>query len=556
MALLLIGPALTVAQTRYSTGLDPTAEQFKKAARVETPPAAVVESGGVTALAPRVDLTAAFPAPGDQGPIGACGPWAVGYAARSFLEAAQRGWSLSDRNNLFSPSFLYNIVADGRDQGSSFPELFTVMMTRGAATFATMPYTTDLTRRPTDAAFEEARNFRIRSYYRIEPGNVTAIKSSLAEGRPVVFGMNVNQAFMDYRGGVFRATTGRNLGGHAMALVGYDDSRGAFRVLNSWGTRWGEGGYAWVAYQTFSALTEDVWALEALAAAAPQSIPVPVDVVAGEGESTRHVEVSWAVADASATANVRYRVFRANPQNQRFEAVGETTDLAYRDADALPGVRYLYAVASALGESEGEKSRVAVGWRAEPREAPGVVRGLEGAYLPAAGGRAARVELRWSALEAVDFYEVLRRGPDGYFYTIGASADTLFTDTPSAGTRSYDYIVRAVNQYGTGQLSYPVTVLIRAAAAEPERTPAAPSAARATDDRTVRGTQQVRVPVERTQMNLFDPAEINRYFQEARRAEEEAFRRYRGEQQQQFDARRSSEQDAFQQFLRDQRGGR
>ena len=44
--------------------------------------------------------------------------------------------------------------------------------------------------------------------------------------------------------------------GHAMLIVGWDDGRaagsgtGAFRVKNTWGEGWGDGGYAWVSYET------------------------------------------------------------------------------------------------------------------------------------------------------------------------------------------------------------------------------------------------------------------------------------------------------------------
>jgi hypothetical protein len=36
---------------------------------------------------------------------------------------------------------------------------------------------------------------------------------------------------------------------HAVALVGYDDDAGEFRLRNSWGSAWGDDGYVWVSYQ-------------------------------------------------------------------------------------------------------------------------------------------------------------------------------------------------------------------------------------------------------------------------------------------------------------------
>jgi len=36
--------------------------------------------------------------------------------------------------------------------------------------------------------------------------------------------------------------------GHTMITIGYDDARNAFRIQNSWGRSFGEGGYAWLSY--------------------------------------------------------------------------------------------------------------------------------------------------------------------------------------------------------------------------------------------------------------------------------------------------------------------
>ncbi|MET0049533.1 MAG: C1 family peptidase, partial [Candidatus Thiodiazotropha sp.] len=43
---------------------------------------------------------------------------------------------------------------------------------------------------------------------------------------------------------------GEYLGGHAVTLVGYDYNKfgGAFKIINSWGTEWGDNGYFWMPY--------------------------------------------------------------------------------------------------------------------------------------------------------------------------------------------------------------------------------------------------------------------------------------------------------------------
>ncbi len=53
----------------------------------------------------------------------------------------------------------------------------------------------------------------------------------------------------------------KQVGGHAFALVGYDDARSLFWVKNSWGESWGTGGFAGYAYQDALCNVHDAWAL-------------------------------------------------------------------------------------------------------------------------------------------------------------------------------------------------------------------------------------------------------------------------------------------------------
>lgn len=66
------------------------------------------------------------------------------------------------------------------------------------------------------------------------------VRKALADGHPVVFGTQVDQAFLDCDDWAVQQLTGKSLGGHAMTLVGYD--RDGCHVLNSWGHKWAMGG--------------------------------------------------------------------------------------------------------------------------------------------------------------------------------------------------------------------------------------------------------------------------------------------------------------------------
>ena len=56
-------------------------------------------------------------------------------------------------------------------------------------------------------------------------------------------------------------------GGHAVAAVGYDDSKNAFIVRNSWNTTWGVKGYFYMPYAYITSnLCSDFWTIRLVSA--------------------------------------------------------------------------------------------------------------------------------------------------------------------------------------------------------------------------------------------------------------------------------------------------
>lgn len=86
----------------------------------------------------------------------------------------------------------------------------------------------------------------------MEPVKVSLIKKALSEKQPVVIAMHVYPSFHSAKD-LWDGNTSGISGYHAMCVVGYDDNKygGAFLIQNSWGERWGNGGYTWVKYMDF-----------------------------------------------------------------------------------------------------------------------------------------------------------------------------------------------------------------------------------------------------------------------------------------------------------------
>lgn len=207
-----------------------------------------------TGLTGNIDLTSKFPPIGNQGQLGTCVAWAVGYNNKSYLDGISKNFSpsqLQSPNNQYSPTDLFFSIEQSKrscNNGTFFDDAFNVLINRGVNTLATVPYD-GLCHSNSPSNSSTASANRIKNFRRID-GSVNDIKQYLAQGIPVVLGAMVNREFQSWRGnGVLTNLnyTG-DQSGHAMVIAGYDDSKGAFRIINSWGRGWGDNGYAWIAY--------------------------------------------------------------------------------------------------------------------------------------------------------------------------------------------------------------------------------------------------------------------------------------------------------------------
>lgn len=97
--------------------------------------------------------------------------------------------------------------------------------------------------------------------------NIDSIKASLLINLPIVLGILIYTSFESPNATKYgtipvpNIKTEKQLGGHAILLVGYDDATAHFKFQNSWGTEWGDKGYGYIPYQYIlnSGLTKDLW---------------------------------------------------------------------------------------------------------------------------------------------------------------------------------------------------------------------------------------------------------------------------------------------------------
>lgn len=264
---------ITVWSTLGANTLPPTAEQIEEAPDdldpdliddvdpMHPPPAS---SGGQVQVGPSVVPTDGTLGAISQGVQGSCA--AFTNAALATLIRAKR--ENTDPNKVWaSPAFLYERqVRDTQttcNEGTWIHSGLDALVREGAATETEVPYRSGNNGKLCEMGSMAANGhlYRVGSWEMLKPFTRAKIKEALSAGMTIAFGVSLPTGFMEWRGaqtsGVFKGTgtcSGtQHCGGHAMLLVGYDDAKGAYRILNSWGTDWGDRGYMWWDYSDFEA---------------------------------------------------------------------------------------------------------------------------------------------------------------------------------------------------------------------------------------------------------------------------------------------------------------
>ena len=197
------------------------------------------------------------PTPGDQGSQGSCTAWATAYAALGTLayDKFDQNMTLAKR----SPAFVFNSIVndDGEYRDKYTADAVRFISEQGTCSWNSMVYDQyDQATLPTnDNKFEAGIN-RALNYGAIhDVKDVMKYKEAIYLGYPVVVNLYVTNDFrsMWSGDGVWRKTDFTFRGnGHAVCVVGYDDSKKMFKVMNSWGTTGGDKGYFWVTYDLVS----------------------------------------------------------------------------------------------------------------------------------------------------------------------------------------------------------------------------------------------------------------------------------------------------------------
>ena len=199
-----------------------------------------------------------------QGSESACVTFALLYNrdAEEYYKTGASSYSVM--SNIFSPEFLYDQtkVAASCSSGSSLINSLNFLYNGGVCTWNSMPYSDQngCSLSPTSQQISEASNYKIKSYSMVVAQDPTAVKTMLSNNHPLTFTFTVDANFYNATPGyIWNSLSSTLYGPHAITLVGYDDSKHAYRAINQWGTNWGDAGYIWIDYDFFQTIAYDLY---------------------------------------------------------------------------------------------------------------------------------------------------------------------------------------------------------------------------------------------------------------------------------------------------------
>jgi C1A family cysteine protease len=211
-----------------------------------------------------------YPSAYDQGQLGSCVSNGTAFAVE--FDQIKQGKAP------FMPSRLF-IYYNGRviegtvkqDSGLQVRDGIKAVAKLGVCPESELPYNiARFKQKPSTHCYSDAVKELALQYEAVDNSNAVPIKSALASGLPVVFGITLYTSFESdtvAKTGIVQLPGAHEevLGGHCMVIVGYDDKRQAFLVRNSWGS-WGLNGHCWIPYSYIcnTNTTGDCWVIKSV----------------------------------------------------------------------------------------------------------------------------------------------------------------------------------------------------------------------------------------------------------------------------------------------------
>lgn len=168
--------------------------------------------------------------------------FAAGYLAMSFYIQNK----LNKKNYLCSPSFLYNLLNNGKDEGTDIYDTLLLLKNTGCPPIEYFSYKEyDYKIQPNTMIIQIANDYKINEFARIDPLDIYQIASFIKKEYIIITTIYITENFLTLNQNVYEPE-GSFFGKHTLAIIGYDLKKQNYYLYNSFGNKWGKKGYTWI----------------------------------------------------------------------------------------------------------------------------------------------------------------------------------------------------------------------------------------------------------------------------------------------------------------------
>ncbi|RDJ98267.1 C1 family peptidase [Cupriavidus lacunae] len=194
----------------------------------------------------------------DQGEEGACTGFGLATVAHYLLRTRK---SRSDKNQV-SPQMFYDMARRYDEwpgtayEGSSCRGAIKGWYKHGVCALTQWPKKEKSAMLTEEQAVGAAKR-PLGAYFRVDHTDIVAMHAAIAEVGVLYASGSVHAGWQEVKADGRIVLSARILGGHAFAIVAYDED--GFWIQNSWGKKWGRGGFGHISYDDWLSNGSDVW---------------------------------------------------------------------------------------------------------------------------------------------------------------------------------------------------------------------------------------------------------------------------------------------------------
>ncbi|MDP3791567.1 MAG: C1 family peptidase [Candidatus Omnitrophota bacterium] len=212
-------------------------------------------------LPPNIDYTENMTPVRSQGDEGTCVAFASVVGMKEYQDTKEYKNLIS-----LSPRYLYQLCKkyDGSpEEDGTYPRVaMKILLNYGTPPENYWPYRPHQSDKPKTGSGKAAVKYKIMAYARLK--TMPDMKRSLVINGPFLAGVDVYESWFTKKAaktGLIPMPKKKEIyqGGHAICVIGYDDPKKLFKFKNSWGDRWGDGGYGYFNYDYMKQYCVDAW---------------------------------------------------------------------------------------------------------------------------------------------------------------------------------------------------------------------------------------------------------------------------------------------------------